>query len=204
MQVSDGFSRIIFHHVGDNNMTQIFSVFGNMQHRSDKFAIASINIKARHELVVADAHTRAVDFSLHATPAYLACVRHARLVDAGAIRLLYRHCDGMVGIRFGMSRQLKQAIAFDAFRGMNRDNAEGAARKRASFIKHNRIDRGKRLQIIAALDQNAKLARTADAAEKRKRNANDERTRTTYHEERQSAKNPIAQRAKAEQGRKQR
>ena len=40
-----------------------------------------------------------------------------------------------------MSRQLKQAIAFDAFRGMNRDNAEGTARKRASFIKHNRIDR---------------------------------------------------------------
>ena len=96
MQVGDGFSRIVFHHVGDNNMTQIFSVFGNMQHRSDKFAIVSINIKACHEFVVADAHTRAVDFSLHAAPAYLACVRHARLVDAGAIRLLYRHCDGMV------------------------------------------------------------------------------------------------------------
>ena len=118
MQVGDGFSGIIFHHVGDNNMTQIFSVFGNMQHRSDKFAIMSIDIKARHELVAADAHARAVDFSLHATPAYLACVRHARLVDAGAIRLLYRHCDGMVGIRFRMSRQLKQALAFDAFCGM--------------------------------------------------------------------------------------
>ena len=99
-----------------------------------------------------------------------------------------------------MSRQLKQVIAFDVFCGMNRDNAEGTARKRAGFIKHNRIDRGKRLQVIAALDQNAKLARAADTTEKRKRNANDERARTTYHEERQSAKNPIAQRAKAEQG----
>ena len=185
-------------------MAQVFSVFRNMQHRSDELAVAGINIEARHEFVVANAHARAVDFSLYATPAYLARIRHAGLVDTFAVRLLYRHRDRMVGICFGMSRQLKQAIAFDAFCGMNSNNAEGAARKRASFIKHNRIDRGKRLQVIAALDQNAKLARTADAAEKRKRNANDERTRTTYHEERQSAKNPIAQRAKAEQGRKQR
>ena len=48
---------------------------------------------------------------------------------------------------------------------MNRDNAEGTARKRAGFIKHNRIDRGKRLQVIAALGSKCALARAADTTE---------------------------------------
>ena len=147
---------------------------------------------------------RAVDFGLYATPAYLTRIRHAGLVDTFAIRVLYRHRDRMVGIRFGMSRQLKQAIAFDAFCGMNSNNAEGAARKRTGFIEHDCIDRGKGLQIIAALDQNAELARAANAAEKRKRNADDKRTRAAHYEERKSAENPIAPRAEAEQGRKHR
>ena len=145
MQVGDSFGCIVFHHVGDNDVAQVFSVFRNMQHRSDELAVAGINIEARHEFIVANAHARAVDFGLYATPAYLARIRHARLVDTLAVRLLYRHRDRMVGIRFGMSRQLKQAIAFDAFCRMNSNNAECTTRKRAGFIEHDRIDRGKRL-----------------------------------------------------------
>ena len=96
-----------------NNMTQIFSGYSaTCSIVPTSSQLWSINNKARHELAVADAsHSRAVDFS-SALATLATRLRSTRgLVDAGAIRLLYRHCDGMVGIRFRMSRQLKQVIA---------------------------------------------------------------------------------------------
>ena len=84
---------------------------------------------------------------------------------------------------------------------MHRHHIEGAVGQRAGLVEHHGVHLGKRLKIVAALDQHAKLAGAADAAEERQRHADDERARAADHQEGEAAQNPVAPGAHAQKRR---
>ena len=61
----------------------------------------------------------------------------------------------------------EQVIGVDVVLGMHRHHVEGAVGQRAGFVEHHGVHLGKRLKIVAALDEHAQFAGTADAAEER-------------------------------------
>ena len=154
-----------------------------------------------HELVIAHQHHMLVDHGRHAMARLFANVMDAFLVDRAGICFLDRQRDGMVRIGFRVRRVAQQVIGVDVVFGMHRHHVEGAVGQRAGLVEHHGVHLGKRLKIVAALDQHAKLAGAADAAEERQRHADDERARAADHQEGEAAQNPVAPGAHAQKRR---
>ena len=108
-----------------------------------------------------------VDHGRHAMARLFANVMDAFLVDLAGICFLDRQRDGMVRIGFRVRRVAQQVIGVDVVFGMHRHYVEGAVGQRAGLVEHHGVHLGKRLKIVAALDEHAQLAGAADAAEER-------------------------------------
>ena len=93
-----------------------------------------------------------------------------------------------------------ESLPRDVDRVYGRD-LEGPLCQGTGLVKHHRLGLGQRLQIVAALDQNALLGGPADPAEKAERHRDDQRARARNHQEDQCALQPIAPIAPEEQRR---
>ena len=74
---------------------------------------------------------------------------------------------------------------------MYRDDREGAVGERAGFVEHDGVNVGKRLEVVGALDENAQLGRTANAAKEAQRHADNEGARAADDQEGQAAQDPV-------------
>ena len=91
----------------------------------------------------------------------------------------------MVGRRFCQRRQLQLFLCRHAHRVLFR-HMELSLGQRTSLIHDYRLRMRERLQIVAALYQDAVFGRTADTAEKAQRHRDDQRTWAGDNEERQT------------------
>ena len=180
MQLLNGLLGVGLYHVGDHDVTGVFSVDGHVDDRADAVAVDEVNAQLLHELMVAGGDRYAVDLRENAPAADLFDIRDAAAVNFFAIRLLQALADGMGRGALGKRRVLEKLFL------LHRAMVDGADLKhalgqRAGLIEDDGLDPRECLQIIRALDENAFLARPADARE--------EAQRDTYHERARAARN---------------
>ena len=165
MQRVDGGFRVVFHHVGDNDVADVFPVERHVQNGAGKLAVMPWHAGLLHELAVAHAHHVLVHARPHAVAALLSHVGDARLVYLAGERLLHGKRDGMVGIRLGVRGDGKHKVGIHVRLRMHGDHVEGAAGERAGLVEHHGLGLRQRFEIVGTFHQNAQLGSAADAAE---------------------------------------
>ena len=161
-------------------MPGVLPIDGHMDDRSRAVAVDKIYAQLLHELMVACGDRYTVDLRENAPAADLFNVRDAAAVDLFSVRLLQALADGMGRGALGKRRVLEKFLLLQraVVDGADLKDALGQG---AGLIKDDGPDLRECLQVIRALDENAFLARPADARE--------EAQRDTYHERARAARN---------------
>ena len=130
---------------------------------------------------------------------------HQRL-DAVSCQLLRVSSAACIQTRRGFAQALADGVARKALRqgggfqqvgfghavgGVDCRDLEHALGQRAGLVKHGSAGLGQRLQIVAALDQNAHAGRAADAAKEGQRDGDDQRAGAADDQESQRAHDPV-------------
>ena len=168
------------YHVGDHNVPGVLPIDGHVDDRADAVAVDEVNAQLLHELMVACGDRYTVNLRENAPAADLFDIRDAAAVNFFAIRLLQALADGMGRGALGKRRVLQKLLLLQRA-VVDGADLKDALRQRAGLIKDDGLDLRECLQVIRALDENAFLARPADARE--------EAQRDTYHERAPAARN---------------
>ena len=190
-QRGNGLSRVGLDDVGDDDVPDVLAVKRHVQDGAGQLALVAAHAAFAHQLVVAHQHHVLVDLRAHAVAALLLHVVDALLVDGPRVRLLHRQRDGVVRVRLGVRGDGQQAVGVDARLRVDGHHVERAVGERAGLVEHDGLGAGQRLQVVAALHENAQARGAADAAEERQRHADDERARARHHEEDEPALHPF-------------
>ena len=157
-------------------MTGVFAAYCHVDDGSHAVAVDCVDTQLLHELMVAGGDRYTVDLRENAPAADLFDIRDAAAVNFFAIRLLQALADGMGRGALGKRRVLQKLLLLQraVVDGADFKDALGQC---AGLIEDDGLDLRKCLQIIRALDENAFLARPADAREEAQGDAHHERAR---------------------------
>ena len=171
-------------------MTGVFSVDSHVDDRADAVAVDCVDTQLLHELVVACGDRYTVDLRENAPAADLFNVRDAAAVDLFSVRLLQALADGMGRGALGERCVLEKLLLLHRA-VVDGADLKDALRQCAGLIEDDGLDLRECLQVIRALDENAFLARPADACEEAQGNAYHKRARAACDEERQGSVHPL-------------
>ena len=170
-------------------MTGIFTVNRHVDDRADAVAVLIADSELPHQLAVARRHGVSVDLCHDPVAADLLDIAHAAAVDFPAVGLLQALADRVGGRALGQRRVFQKLHLFHLV-VVYAGHLEHTLRQGARLVKDNVLGFREDLQIVRALDEDALLARAADAGEEAQRNADDERAGAADHEEGQGAVDP--------------
>ena len=147
----------------------------------------------REQVVRAEQDEMPVDVGGYAAARIFLHGVHVRVVCAAAALgegAEDRTPDGMRGVAFCVCRVEEHLLLAETLCGDNARDMEAALREGARLVKDDGVCIGKRLEVVAALDEDAGAACTADAGKEGERHGDDERTRAGDDEEGQGAVDP--------------
>ena len=175
--------RILFHHIGDDNVSNVGAVHGHVQDGADQLAFGEGHSFGLHERAVAHKHTPPVHLRDHAGARALLHIGNAPRIERARKSLPHARSNRVAGEGLGMRGPLQQRGRVCALLRMHGDDAEAAVGQSARLVEDDRAHLGKRLQIARAFHQDAAPAGGTDAGEKRERHADDERAGARHDEE---------------------
>ncbi len=179
--------RILFHHIGDDDVPNVGAVHGYVQDGADQLAFGEGHGFGLHERAVAHKHAPPVHPRGHAGTRALLHIGDATRIEHARKSLPHACGDRVVGEGLGVRGQLQQRLASHALLRMHGHDTEAAVGQSARLVEDDRAHLGKRFQIARAFHQDAAPAGRADAGEKRERHADDERAGTRHNEEHERA-----------------
>ncbi len=97
--------------------------------------------------------------------------------------------DGMGGTGSAAAAMSISSVSLTP--GCDGHHVERAVGERAGLVEHDGLGPAQRLQVVAALHEDAEARGAADAAEERQRHADDERAGARHHEEDEPALHPV-------------
>ncbi len=145
-----------------------------------------------HHLLVAHAHTAAIDRSPDALSGNLLHVFHLAAVGLVGISLTQGDGDGMGGIAFHVGGEVEQILLAHR-RLMNSLHLEYSTRQRTCLVEDHRRQLVERIHIVAALDEDALTRGATNAAEEAQWHRDDQCARTAHHQEAQRTVSPCRQ-----------
>ena len=102
--------------------------------------------------------------------------------------------DGMGGVALGVRRVKEHVFLCESLGGDDARDVEAALCERAGLVEYDGVRLCQSLQVVAALDEDARAARTADPRKEGERNGNDESTGAGDDEEGECAVDPHGER----------
>ena len=190
LQAFDGFLRICFDFVIDDDMSEIDFPLGNVDDRAVVVTVLPCRAAALHELAAADVVVLPVDDRVQAHAGdLLDCCQPGR-IEVSAVRTDDRLADRMRRALLCRRRNVKQLIGGAVLR-MNCLHRENTVCQRAGLVKDHRIDGCKAFEVVGALDENAAARRPADAAEKAQRDRYDQCAGAGDHQKDAGAAQPV-------------
>ena len=161
-----------------------------MNDRASVVAVVPTGRERIHHLRVAHAHRVAVDHSPHALARNLLHLFHAapvaRLVGKGVAQ---GSANGVGGVMFHMSGEVQQLLLVIMV-GVHSLDLKLSVGQRARLVKHHRAYVGQRVNVVAALHQDAVARGSSNAAKERERHADDQGAGTRHHEEDEGSVQP--------------
>ena len=182
--------------VGDDDMSGVASVDGNMHHGthvSPTFhATVHFGTHLTHHLLIAHADAVTVDHGLHAIACHLFDVLDAAVVVFVGVGLAQCRGDGVGRETLHVGGEMEQLVGIHPV-GVNGINGKDTLGQRAGLVKNHCGAARKDVHVVAALDEDAAPRRAADAAKECQRHRDDQRTGTADHQERQRTIEPRAE-----------
>ena len=142
--------RILFHHIGDDNVSNVGAVHGHVQDGADQLAFGERHSFGLHERAVAHKHAPPIHPRGHAGARALLHIGNAPCIKRARKPFPHACGDRMVGEGLGMRGQLQQRGRVCALLCMHGDDAEAAVGQSARLVEDDRAHLGKRLQIARA------------------------------------------------------
>ena len=135
-KLSDCLFGIGLYHVGNDDMTEIFSVNRHMNNGSHLVAVVIFHIFRRHELAVAHKHLTAVDFRRKSLAGNFLYIFDNGGVDFVLAGIFKRHRNGVVGEIFRRRGYFNKLFLRNDLR-MNGSHREFALGEGSRFVKNN-------------------------------------------------------------------
>ena len=177
--------------VGNEDLSGIDAVHGDVYHRSGLVAFQEGNAQLVHQLIVAGSHRAAVHFGNHTGAAALLHLGHTGAVQLLAIGLLQALADGVGRGALGQGSQFQQLRLLKAASRGNAGHFKDTFGEGTGLIKDQGTGLGQGFQVVGALDQHTLVAGTADAGKEGERNADDQRTRAADDQEGEGTVEPV-------------
>ena len=198
----DGLSSPFLDLVCDDDMPKVVLAARDVHHRTGVRASGRFDSKGVHQLLVAGADGLAAKLSGYALSGNFCDIAERASIKFATVMRADRPADGVGGAAFHRGGHPQQLLLGNLVR-VDHCYVKGAARQRARFVKNDGFGVGKRLQIVAAFNQNTGLARSADSAKEAERHGNDQRARAADHQEAKRANAPVRPAAAKKDGRNQ-
>ena len=147
----DGFLRVRFYDIGDNDMSGVGTVHRHVDDRADTVAVLIRNSELLHQFTVACGNRDAVHFCQDAVAADFFDVGHAAAVDFFAVGPLQALADRVGGSTFGQSGILQQLFILH-FIVVHTADFEYALRQRSGFIEYNAANLRECLEVVGSFD----------------------------------------------------
>ena len=183
--------RILLHHIGNDDMTCIRPVNGNVNNRSCLVAILIGSANAAHQLAVTHGNSLAVDHRKNSVTADLLDFPNAVKIHLFAVSSLQALGYWVRACAFCQRRVGKKCILVHGVM-VYACHLKYALGEGACFVKDHIFGLGKGLQIVGALYENALSACAADACKKAEGHADHQRAGAADHQEGQRSVDPIS------------
>ena len=211
-QGCNGLPAVVFHLVGDDDMSGISTVHGHMDGSADDVPafLAHYNLcpHGLHQSIIANADLMPVDrrtdalsgnllyiLQVAAVGKRIAGTGSALVVELHVLKRFLAECrpqgrgDGVGAVVLGMRGEVQQVLGTDGL-GMDGRHHKHAFGQRACLVEDHRGQFDKGIHIVAAFDEYAFARSTADTAEEAQRHGDDQGARAAHHEEAQRPVDP--------------